>query len=212
MNIGIIGASGKAGQAIALEAAGRGHQVTALVRNADKVAGQGWAVLEKDAFSLKAEDLSEFDVVVNAFAAPLGEEQLHVEAGRVLIAALQEAPDTRLIVVGGAGSLYVDEAKTVLLVDSPDFPEMFKGTASNQAQNLEELKASGIRWTFVSPSAFFDPAGKRTGAYRQGKDNLLVNSKGNSYISYADYAIAIVDEIEQRAHEGERFTVVGEAE
>lgn len=213
MNIGIIGASGKAGQAIAREAAERGHQVTAIVRNADKVAGQGWAVLEKDVFNLKADDLSQFDVVVNAFAAPLGEEQLHVEAGRVLIAALQGAPDTRLIVVGGAGSLYVDEAKTVLLVDSPDFPEMFKGTASNQAQNLEELKAaSGIRWTFVSPSAFFDPAGKRTGAYRQGKDNLLVNSQGNSYISYADYAIAIVDEIEQPAHEGERFTVVGEAE
>ncbi|SFB56466.1 hypothetical protein SAMN05216312_113186 [Cohnella sp. OV330] len=213
MKIGIIGASGKAGEAIATEAAARGHAVTAIVRTASKVADKGWPVLKKDIFDLQASDLQAFDVIVNAFGAPLDQAHLHAEAGRALIAALRGASNARLIVVGGAGSLFVDEAKTLRVVDTPDFPEMFKATASSQAQNLQELQAAtGIRWTFVSPSAFFDPAGKRTGAYRKGRDQLLVNAKGDSYVSYADYAIAIVDEIEQPAHEGERFTVVGEAE
>lgn len=136
-----------------------------------------------------------------------------MEAGRSLIQAFQGAPDTRLIVVGGAGSLYVDEAKTLRVVDTPDFPDMFKATASNQAQNLQDLKEStGVKWTFVSPSAFFNPEGKRTGTYRTGNDNLLVNSAGESHVSYADYAIAILDEIENPQHVNERFTVVSDFE
>lgn len=214
MKIAVIGASGKAGALIAKEAADRGHEVTAIVRDAGKVAGTGYAVLEKDAFALNAQDLGAFDVVVNAFSAPLGgQEHLHADLGTSLIEALQGAPSTRLIVVGGAGSLYVDEALTLRVVDTPEFPDLFKQTALNQAKNLADLRASsGIRWTFVSPSAFFDPAGKRTGAYRKGAENLLVNAQGNSYVSYADFAIAIVDEIENPRHENARFTVVGEAE
>ncbi|MNZ61481.1 hypothetical protein D3C78_795800 [compost metagenome] len=143
----------------------------------------------------------------------MGEEHLHVDAGRVLIKAMQGAPDTRLIVVGGAGSLYVDEAKTIRLIDTPEFPEPYKATASNQAKNLEDLQQStGVKWTFVSPAAFFNPEGKRTGSYQAGHDNLIVNAKGESYISYADYAIAIVDEIEAPKHLNARFTVVAEAE
>lgn len=212
MKIGVIGASGKAGRVIVEEAAARGHEVTAIVRNAGK-APEGAAVLAKDVFDLTAQDLGDFDVVVNAFGVAPGQEHLHVEVGRALIAALQGAPNTRLIVVGGAGSLYVDEAMTLRVVDTPEFPEPYKATALNQAQNLQDLReASGIRWTFASPSAFFNPDGKRTGAYRKGNDHLLVNSKGDSYVSYADYAIAIVDEIEQPQHENARFTVVGEAE
>ncbi|MEK8132086.1 NAD(P)-dependent oxidoreductase [Paenibacillus filicis] len=212
MKIGVIGASGKAGRVIAQEAASRGHEVTAIVRQAASVADIGLKVLEKDVFQLTAQDLSVFDAVVNAFGAAPGQEHLHVEAGRSLIAALQGAPHTRLLVVGGAGSLYVDEAKTVRVVDTPEFPELYKATALNQAQNLQDLKQSeGIRWTFVSPSAFFNPEGRRTGAYRTGLDHLLVNSGGDSYVSYADYAIAIVDEIEKPQHEQARFTVVSEA-
>jgi len=212
MKIGIIGASGKAGSLILKEAVSRGHEVTAIVRDASKVEGTV-NILEKDVFDLTSEDLKGFDVVVNAFGAPLGREQLHVEAGRVLIEALKGAPNTRLIVVGGAGSLYVDEAKSMRLMDTPEFPKEYYATAFNQGKNLEDLQgASGIQWTFVSPAAFFDPAGKRTGTYKKGKDRLIVNTKGNSYVSYADYAIAIVDEIEQAQHKNERFTVVSEAE
>jgi len=213
MKIGVIGAGGKAGSLIMKEALDRGHEVTAIVRSAAKVTDPRAKILQKDAFELTAADLASFDVVVNAFGAPLGEEHKHVELGRKLIEAMQGAPNTRLIVVGGAGSLYVDEAKTTRLLDTPEFPEMYKATASAQAQNLADLQAAqGIRWTFVSPAAFFDPQGKRTGAYKLGKDNLIVNAKGQSYVSYADYAIAIVDEIENPRHPNTRFTVVSEAE
>ena len=115
MKIGVIGATGKQGSLIVKEAVGRGHEVTAIVRNASKVSVENVEILEKDLFDLKAEDLKSFEVVVNAFGAPFGQEHLHVEAGRVLIEAIKGAPDTRLIVVGGAGSLFVDEAKTIRL-------------------------------------------------------------------------------------------------
>lgn len=105
MKIGIIGATGKAGSLIVKEASERGHDVTAIIRNVAKLADEKVAVLEKDVFELKAEDLQVFDVVVNAFGAPAGQEHLHVDAGRVLIEAVKGAPDIRLIVVGGAGSL-----------------------------------------------------------------------------------------------------------
>ncbi|MDQ0087638.1 putative NADH-flavin reductase [Paenibacillus anaericanus] len=208
--IAVIGATGKAGTQIIKEAAERGHEVTAIVRNASKLADKSVAVLEKDIFNLTSDDLTKFDVVVNAFGAPMGEEHLHVEAGNVLIDALKGA-NTRLIVVGGAGSLYVDEAKTLKVLDTPDFPAMFLPTASNQGKNLEILQGtSDLNWTFISPSALF-AEGTRTGSYQSGKDNLLVNSKGESYVSYEDYAIAVVDEIDNPKHLNERFTVVSES-
>lgn len=213
MKIGIIGASGKAGSFILTEAVERGHEVTAIVRNAEKVQNRNVAVLEKDIFDLKAEDVKEFDVVVNAFGGVHGQEHLHVDAGKILIEAMKGAPLTRLIVVGGAGSLFVDEAKTIRLMNTPDFPKEYFATASNQGRNLEDLQAAtGIQWTFISPAAFFNPEGKRTGSYQKGKDNLIVNAAGQSYVSYADYAIAVLDEIENPEHTNERFTVVSEAE
>lgn len=213
MKIGIIGASGKAGSLILSEAVERGHEVTAIVRDAAKVQNQNVATLEKDVFDLKAEDLQNFNVVVNAFGAAPGQEHLHVEGGKVLIEALKGAPETRLIVVGGAGSLYVDEAKTIRVMGTPDFPKEYYATASNQGKNLEDLqKSNGIQWTFISPSAFFDPQGKKTGSYKKGKDQLLVNAKGESYLSYGDFAIAVLDEIENPQHVNERFTLVSESE
>jgi uncharacterized protein len=213
MKIGIIGATGKAGSLIVKEASERGHEVTAIVRNAAKLSAEKVAVLEKDVFDLQSKDLQQFDVVVNAFGAPAGQEHLHVDAGKVLIEAAKGASDTRVIIVGGAGSLFVDEAQTIRLVDTPEFPKEYFATASNQGKNLEDLQnASGINWTFISPAIFFNPEGKRTGSYQKGKDNLIVNSKGDSYVSYADFAIAVLDEIENPQHINERFTIVSEAE
>lgn len=169
--------------------------------------------MEKDVFELTAEDIKPFDAVVNAFGAAPGQEHLHVEAGRALISILKDAKHTRLLVVGGAGSLFVDEAKTTRLMDTPKFPKEYLPTASNQGENLKDLQQTdSISWTFLSPAAFFDPAGKRTGSYQKGKDNVIVNAKGDSYISYADYAIAVLDELEHPEHKNERFTVVSEAE
>ncbi|MBD8136201.1 NAD(P)-dependent oxidoreductase [Bacillus sp. CFBP 13597] len=213
MKIGIIGASGKAGSLILKEALTRGHEVTAIVRDEARVQIQGASVLEKDVFNLKEDDIKEFDVVVNAFGAAPGKEHLHVDAGKILIEAMKGAPQTKLIVVGGAGSLFVDEAKTIRVLDTPEFPKEYFATAFNQSKNLGDLQnATDIQWTFISPSAFFDPQGNRTGRYKLGKDNLLVNSKGESYVSYADFALAVLDEIENPQHINQRFTVVAEAE
>ncbi|WP_174615083.1 NAD(P)-dependent oxidoreductase [Virgibacillus ihumii] len=212
MKIGIIGASGKAGNFILKETAKRGHDVTAIVRNAAKITDESVTVVEKNIFDLTSEDIKQYDAVVNAFGAPLGEEQPHVDAGHALIEALK-GTGTKAVIVGGAGSLYVDEGKTTQVIDTPDFPDAFKPTANGQARNLKELQETdGITWTFISPSAIFDPEGKRTGNYQSGKDQLLVNSKGDSYISYADFAVAVVDEIEDPKHINGRFTVVGEKE
>ncbi|MCR8643492.1 NAD(P)-dependent oxidoreductase [Paenibacillus sp. N1-5-1-14] len=212
MKMGVIGATGKAGSVIVQEAIARGYEVTAIVRNAAKLGETSAAVLEKDIFDLRTEDLQGFDVVVNAFGAAPGQEHLHVEAGRVLIEALK-GTEVRLIVVGGAGSLYVDEAQTVRVMDTPEFPAIYLPTATNQGLNLADLQSStDLNWTFISPAAFFNPEGVRTGSYTLGQDNLIVNSKGDSYVSYADYAIALVDEIEKPKHVNTRFTVVSEAE
>jgi uncharacterized protein len=211
MKIGIIGASGKVGTLILKEALERGHEVTAIVRDASKVENNQITVVEKNIFDLTTQDIENFDVVVNAFGAPLGEEQAHVDAGRALIEALK-GTNTRALIVGGAGSLYINEDKTVQVIDTPNFPDMFKPTAKGQARNLQELRETpGITWTFISPSAMFDPEGKRTGVYQVGNDNLMVNSNGESYISYADFAIALMDEIENPKHINERFTVVGQS-
>lgn len=212
MKIGIIGASGKAGSRIMQEAKARGHEVTAIVRSAAKIDEPGIAVLEKDIFALTADDLKRFDIVVNAYSAPHGQEHLHVDAGNALIEALKHAQQTRLIVVGGAGSLFVDEALTTRVYETPGFPQEYLATAKNQGKNLEILQQTeGINWTFLSPSAHF-ALGKRTGSYRTGKDTLLVNAQGKSYVSYEDYAIAVVDEIEHPQHINERFTVASEVE
>lgn len=208
MNIAIIGATGKAGSLITEEAIQRGHDVTAIVRSASKV-NANVNIVEKDLFDLTGEDLKGFDVVVNAFNAPEGKEHLHIEAGRVLTNALKDAPKTRLVVIGGAGSLFVDEDKTVQLLETPDFPKAYYATAYNASLSLKELQnTEGLNWTYISPAAFFDPEGPKTGTYQTGKDHFIVNAEGQSYISYADYAAALLDEVEQPKHINERFAVV----
>ncbi|QSB09295.1 NAD(P)-dependent oxidoreductase [Lysinibacillus fusiformis] len=205
MKIAVIGATGKAGQKIVEEALQRGHDVTAIVRSAAK-ATAAIPVIEKDVFDVTQEDVKGFDVVVNAFGAPAGQEELHVKAGRHLISIFQGIA-TKLVVVGGAGSLFVDPEKKVRVMDTPDFPAIYLATAQNQGHNLQDLQQSSITWTFISPSAFFDPEGPRTGHYTAGVDHLLVNDAGESYVSYADYAVAVVDELENPQHVNSRFTV-----
>ncbi|RHW34923.1 NAD(P)-dependent oxidoreductase [Lysinibacillus yapensis] len=207
MKIGIIGATGKAGNNILVEARLRHHDVTAIVRNREKITHNHVDIIEKEVFDLTREDLEQFDVVVNAFGSHPGEEHLHVEFGRFLISLL-EGSQTKLFVVGGAGSLWIND--DTQLIDTPDFPEQFKEVASQQSQNLMDLQNSSINWTFLSPAAMFDADGPRTGHYSIGKDRLLLNSQEISYVSYADYAVAVLDEIENPKHVNERFTVASE--
>ena len=209
MKIAIIGASGKQGNMILKEASTRGFEVTAIVRDKTKIT-DAVTVVEKDLFQLTSVDLKQYDVVVDAFNAPPGKEELHQSALAYLTKIFEALPEARLIVVGGAASLFVDPAKKVRLLDTENFPKEYYPTASNMAEAFKKLQQSSIQWTFLSPAAYFDYAGKRTGSYKLGADNLIENAAGESYISYADYAIALVDEIEKKAHVRKRFTVVGE--
>lgn len=211
MKIAVIGANGKAGSLIVKEALERGHEVTAVVRDSSKVNNTQIKILEKDLFDLTYDDLKENDAVIDAFAV-WAEDQLyqHKTSLAHLSDILAEKP-VRLLVVGGAGSLYVDPEHKLRLMDTPDFPDMFKPLASNMGEAFDALRTrKDVNWTYLSPSADFSAEGVRTGKYKAGGEELITNSKGLSTISYADYAIAMLDEAELPKHLQERFTVVSE--
>lgn len=208
MKIGIIGATGKSGQKLTAEAIERGLDVTAIVRDASKLT-HSVKVIEKSILDLTTEDIQQFDVVVNTFAAPLTDADQYVVIGKHLISIFKDV-STRLIVIGGAGRLFVDEAATTQVFDTPNFPEFLVPSSKKQYDSYLELKASSIKWTYVSPSAFFDPEGERTGNYLVGNDHLIFNSTGESYVSYADLAVAIIDAAVNETYIGTAITVVGE--
>lgn len=208
MNIGIIGASGKSGNRLMEEALRQGHTVTAIVRDRGKITDTRVAVLQRDIFAITSEDVARFDAVIDAFRAPQGTEEQHWTSMEHLISVFERLPDVRFLVVGGAGSLYVDAGKTERLMDSAGFPPAFLPTASAMGKAFEELKASAVNWTYLSPAAIYDPDGPRTGVYKTGGDVLVTNDAGKSYVSYADYAIAMIDELTNKAHVRERFSVV----
>ncbi|MBI0027782.1 NAD(P)-dependent oxidoreductase [Gilliamella sp. B14448G11] len=211
MKIAVIGANGKSGSLIVKEALSRGHAVTAIVRKADAKVDPKADVLVKDLFDLTYDDLKPFDVIVDAFATWTPESlPLHQTSLKHLTDILSGKPN-RLLVVGGAGSLYVNPELSVRLVDTPEFPEEFKPLATNMAKALDELKkCDNVNWTYLSPAIEFVADGARTGHYTAGGEQFMVNSQGKSQISYADYAIAMVDEAENAKHVKQRFTVVAE--
>lgn len=210
MKIAIIGANGKSGKLLVEEALNRGHEVTAIVRN-DKGALLNITVLEKDLFDLTYDDLKNNDVIIDAFGAWTPETlKLHQTSLKHLADLLCGKPN-RLLVVGSAGSLYVDSQHTMRLLDSPNMPEIYKPLSSNMVAAFDALKKrDNLNWTYLSPPAIFDPDGVRTGKFRVGTDKLLFNSKGESSISYADAAIAMINEAEQGKYIRNRFTVVSE--
>ncbi|WAW09921.1 NAD(P)H-binding protein [Oxalobacter vibrioformis] len=210
MKIGIIGATGKSGSLLAAEALKQGHDVTGIVRFVNRVRDSRIHVLESDLFELNRNTLKSFDVVINAFRAPSGKEEEHLTSVEHLIAVFEDLPDVRFMMVGGAGSLYVDLQKKIPLYTTPDFPKDFLPTAANMAKAFSLLEKSTINWTYMSPAIEFDYEGKRTGRYTLGKDNVITNTRGESYISYADYALAMIDEVKNQAFIRQRFTAVSE--
>lgn len=209
MKIAIVCANGKAGKLITAEALNRGLHVTAIVRGENKTAAK--QVIQKDLFDLTAADLKGFDVVVDAFGAwtPDTLDQ-HSSTLRHLCNTLSGS-NTRLLVVGGAGSLYVNPAHTATVSDGPDFPDVFKPLATAMAKALGELRQrKDVCWTYISPAGDFQAEGERSGKYILGGEELTLNSKGESIISYADYAIALVDEAVKGNHVQQRISVVQE--
>ncbi|MGN0607404.1 MAG: NAD(P)-dependent oxidoreductase [Oscillospiraceae bacterium] len=209
MKIAVICANGKAGQLITKEAVNRGLDVTAVVRGENKSAADN--VIIKDLFELTAEDLKGFDAVVDAFGAWTPDVLPQHSTSLKHLCDLLSGTDVRLLVVGGAGSLYVNSEHTVQVMDGPDFPDIFKPLAATQGKALEELRTrNDVKWTFISPAGDFQAEGARTGKYILGGEELMLNSKGESIISYADYAIAMVDELVKGNHIQERISVVAE--
>lgn len=207
MKIAVIGANGKAGSRIVQEALHRGVDVTAVVRGENKSGASH--VMQKDLFDLQKEDLAGFDAVVDAFGVwDPAKMDLH-RTSLAHLTSILAGTDTRLLIVGGAGSLYTDKAHTAQLSDAPDFPDAYKPAAFAMAKALEELRTRhDVRWTYVSPAAEFDPAGPRTGKYILAGEEFTVNEAGKSYISYDDYAIAMADELAKGNHICRRISVL----
>lgn len=198
--IALIGASGNAGSRILKELSDRGHQVTAIARTPEKIAAlPGVTAVQgdlSDAAGLAAH-LEGHDAIVSSV------KFLDTNFG-LLLQAVRASGVKRYLVVGGAGSLEIAPGKR--LVDQPDFPAQYKDEALKGAAFLDLLNTvDDLDWTFLSPSALFVP-GERTGRFRLGKDQLLAAENGSS-ISFEDYAVAMVDEIEKPQHLHRRFTV-----
>lgn len=209
MKIAVICANGKAGKLIVKEAVSRGLDVTAVVREENQSATQ--KVIQKDLFDLTVEDLEGFDIVIDAFGA-WTEDTLPLHSTSLKkLCDLLSGSSTRLLVVGGAGSLYVNKEHTACVADGPDFPDAFKPLAAAMAKALGELRQrDDVQWTYLSPAGDFQAEGEKTGKYILGGEELVLNSKGESVISYADYAIAMIDEAVKGNHIQERISVVSE--
>lgn len=209
MKIAVVCANGKAGKLIVNEAVERGLDVTAVVRGENKTRAQH--VITKDLFDLTSEDLAGFDVVIDAFGAWTEDTlPLHSTSLKHLCDVLS-GTETRLLVVGGAGSLYVNPEHTACVADGPDFPDVFKPLAAAMAKALTELRErKDVKWTYISPAGDFQAEGERSGKYILGGEELTLSEKGESIISYADYAIAMVDEAVKGNHIQQRISVVRE--
>ena len=205
--IAVVAANGKAGQLIVREAVERGNDVTAFVRSKNRTVAEN--VVVKDIMDLTPKDLVGFDAVVDAFGAWTPETLPRHSTTLAHLCDILSGTDTRLLVVGGAGSLYVNPEHTMTVSETPDFPEIFKPLASAMAEALSDLRErDDVRWTYISPAGDFQAEGERTGEYILAGEELTLNDRNESIISYADYAIAMVDEIESGDHIQQRISVV----
>ena len=207
MRVVLYGATGKAGSVILKELVNRGHSVTAVARTPEKVQKlENVSVVQGDLIDPTkiAGILKGADAVVSAYGPPPDKTTEIISATNRLVQGIEQAGGPRLIVVGGAGSLLV--APGVTLRESGHLPKEWIPIVDAHIQVLRNLKQSSINWTYFSPAGFFEP-GERTGKFRLGKDDLITDAQGNSRISFEDYAIALVDELENPQHQRERFTI-----
>lgn len=211
MKLALIGASGFVGAAVLQEALNRGHQVTGIVRNPEKLPQHpALSAVAGDVYNSAAlaEQLKDHDAVIHAFNPGWGTADIRerfIAGSQSIIAATKQAEVQRLLIVGGAGSLYV--APNVQLIDTPSFPSEYKEGAEGARQALRLIQAEqDLAWSFISPPALLQP-GERTGQFRIGGEQLLMNGDAPAQISVADLAVAIIDELERPQHLRQRFTV-----
>ncbi len=211
MKIAVVAANGKSGKLITNEAVSRGHDVTAFVRHENRTSARH--AVQKDILSLTADDLAGFDAVVDAFGAWTPED-LHLHTDTLgHLADILAGTNVHLYVVGGAGGLFTDASRTTHVYETPDFPEIYRPLSSAQAKSFDVALSprKDVVWTYVCPAGEFLPDGPRSGKYELYGDVFTVNAKGESVMSYADYAIGMVDLIEDGGHKGERVSLNGAA-
>lgn len=207
MKIAVVCANGHEGSLIAEEAVNRGMDVTAIVRGESKSAAQNAII--KPVEEITASDLQGFDAVVDAFGAWTPETIPAIGDTIIKLADEMKGNAGRLLVVGGAGSLFVNPEHTVTVDMGPDFPDDWKPLSASHGRGLAYLRdTEGVNWTYVSPACDFQAEGAKTGQYKLGGEELILSDDGKSEISYADYAIAMVDLIENGEHVCERVSVV----
>jgi len=214
MKIVVLAATGQVGRTVLSELISRGHQVTAVARNPEKLPASINSVRDDLSSSDRiAEIIAGADAVVSAFGPPKDDarffsdvsytDQLAQVTERAIV-AVRKAGVSRLIMAGGCGSLWFSPDVTVL--ESGHWPEKLVPIATSHIKAFASLRASDINWTYFSPPMRIDP-GVRTGKFRLGGDDLLVDEQGRSWVSFEDYAFALVDELEKPAHERARFTI-----
>lgn len=207
MKIAVVCANGKEGKLITKEALERGFDVTAVVRGENR--SDAKKAIVKDLFDLTKEDLSGFDAVVDACGAWTPETLDTIPNAVKKLCEVLKGTDTRLLIVGGAGSLYVNKERTLTVADGKDFPDAFKPLAAVHQTALDYLRGvNDVKWTYISPAADFQSDGEKKGTYILAGEDFTVNSNGESVISYADYAVAMIDEIEKGNHICERISVL----
>ena len=207
MKIAVVAANGKVSQLVIEEALKRGHEVVAFSRSQNRSKAENF--VQKDILAMTKEDLTGFDAVVDGFGASTPETlPLHTRTSQHSVDLLSGSK-TRLIIVGGAGSLYMTAEHDVQLWQTPDFPEVFRPIAEAQDDELAELrKRHDVNWTFISPAADFQADAPATGSYLLGGEEFFLNDQGESVISYADYVRALVDILESDDHIQERISLV----
>lgn len=211
MKLALIGATGYVGAALLEEALNRGHQVTALVRQPQKLPSlPNLSAQQADVHDVDrlTEQLRGHDAVISAFNPGWGNPDIReqfIAGSRAIIAATKASGVRRLLVVGGAGSLYV--APGLQLIDTEGFPAEYKEGAEGARQALNLLRSEhDLIWSFISPAALLEP-GPRTGTFRLGGEHLLMDGKHPGRISVADLAVALLDETERPQHIRQRFTL-----
>lgn len=207
MKVAVVCANGRVAKAVISEAVNRGVQVKAILNKQEETLAQ--EVIVKDLFDIVYDDVADCDAVVDAFGAWTPETLPKHSTSLKYLCDVLSGKKNRLIIVGGAGSLFVNMEHTACVSDGADFPNVFKPLASAMAKALGELRLrNDVQWTYISPAGDFQAEGERSGEYILGGEELTLNAKGESVISYADYAIALVDEIMTGSNIGKRISVV----
>lgn len=207
MKIAVVGSNGRVGSLVVKEALNRGHEVTGIGNGSNKSNCHNY--INKDALNLTQEELVKFDVVVDAVGGWTPDTIPNITNVMNHLTNILSNTNVRLIVVGGAGSLYVNKERTITVDMGPDFPDSWKPLSNAHGKGLNTLRcANKLNWTYISPACNFVADGKRTGEYKLGGEELIFNSQGESEISYEDYAIALVDVIESEKYNKKRISVV----